>query len=292
MPKKRTGAKGIAKRKPSGIRVLSRGQIQAQLQRQKESKRNRDALARAQAAKGSFRARKKDRGHLVMVGVHGQRDPQAKGRKGYLVYVTRTGKKWLIKEKGLKGGIQARKITDIEPPARKNLSRAIKEFQSSRREMVSAHRAVLKGKGSARGRGVNDFSDTVVRKMAGSIRKALSGQKSHRSFLISANVLVRLPDGSERVYAVQVPIARPDHIAIKLGGILNFVRKKFYAFMAKELAYDGYVSSGSANHIRRLKENYGVGKTRWENADGTPWRGQQSEVVRILVIEWKIEQIK
>lgn len=158
--------------------------------------------------------------------------------------------------------------------------------------MVSKHRAAVKGQGEINISGVNDFSETMVRKMANSIKRAIEGQASKRSFLISANVLVTLPDGQTRVYQVQVPIARPDHIAIKTGGIVNFVKKKFYAFMAKDLAYDGYVSSGSANHIRRQNQNYGVTKKNWETKDGEAWRGQESEIVHIDSIEWKIEQIK
>lgn len=158
--------------------------------------------------------------------------------------------------------------------------------------MVSKHRAQVKGKGQINVAGVNDFSETIVKKIALSIKKAIEGQASHRSFLITANILVKLPDGTTKVYQIQVPIARPDHISIKIGGLLNFVRKKFYAFMAKELAYDGFVSSGSANHIRRQNQNYGVTKGNWETKDGEAWRGQNSQIVHIETIEWKIEQIK
>lgn len=245
-------------------------------------------LESARNAIKSFRPRKIDRGKLVVIGVHGQRNPANKGRKGYLAYVTRTGRKWLIKDKAV--GLLPRKISEIEPPIRRNLRRAVKEFSAARRVLVSRHRAVNKGSGKAAGRGVNDFSEKVVERLARSIRDALTRQKSHRTFLINANALVTLPDGTSRTYSVIVPIARPDHIAIRIGGIRNFVRKKFYAFMAKELAFDGFVSSGSANHIRRLSDNYGVKKGNWTTNDGDDWAGNDMEIVKIESIEWKIEQ--
>lgn len=280
-------------RSSGGTRNLSTATIRKILERQRVAASQERLQAQADKAKRSFRARKADYGKLVFVGINGKRNPQSKGRKGYLVYVTKGGKKQLVKSQGQKGIIRAVRISNADVPIRRNITKnAPKEFQASRRVMVSKHRAVVKGEGSIGIKGVNDFSETVVKKIARSIKKAIEGQASKRSFLISANVLVSLPDGQTRVYQVQVPIARPDHIAIKLGGIVNFVKKKFYAFMAKEMAYDGYVSSGSANHISRQNQNYGVSKGNWETKDGEAWRGQDSEIVHIESIEWKIEQIK
>jgi hypothetical protein len=286
--KVRPGAKRLKSRPALRIKTLSARQIRTRLAAQKDARRLARRLESARHAIKSFRPRKIDRGRLVFIGIHGQRDPAAKGRRGYLAYITRTGKKWLIKDQ--KAGVLARKIGEIEPPIRRNLRRAIKEFSTARRVMVSKHRAVNKGSGNASGRGQNDFSEKVVEKLAKSIRQALTRQKSHRTFLINANVLVRLPNGIQKVYSVIVPITRPDHVSIRIGGIRNFVRQKFYAFMAKELAFDGFVSSGSANHIRRFSENYGARKGDWTTKDGEQWAGNDLEIVKIERIEWKIEQ--
>lgn len=268
---------------------MSVRQVVAQLARQKEEKKLAGLLKKISHAVNKFRPRKADRGKLVFIGLSGQRNPGGKGRKGYLLYISKAGKKSFIKNK--KAGLLAHKVSEIDPPVRKNIRRgAVSEFLSARRVMISKHRAVNKGQGKASGRGVNDFSDAVVKKIASSLQKALTRQKSHRTFLINANALITLPDGTTRVYSVIVPIARPDHVAIRIGGIRNFVRKKFYAFMAKELAFDGLVSSGSANHIRRLSENYGVKKGGWTTKDGEDWAGNDMEIVRIESIEWKIEQ--
>ena len=308
MAKKRTSARRSAatkratpvKRKPIKRRKSSQGftigrltkeQISQKLRAQRESDRIAKQEKRARAAVRKFRPRKADRGRYVMVGTKGGRNPQAKGHKGFLVFVDKRGKKKL--EKGYKQDFLAKTISDLEIPIFKTKNKARKEFIRSRRELLKTGqvKVVVKGKGSVKPKGQYDFNDKVVDKLAKAVKKALEGQRSHRKFLITAMVLVRLPDGQEKTYTVDVTIDRPDHIAIELGGIKNFIRQKFYAFMARELAFDGLVTSGSANHIRRLKENKGQDRDDWTK-DGQLWEGHDYETVRILAIEYRIEQIK
>lgn len=291
---KRTGSRR-AKAGRISTRYISPRQIAARLVRQREQARFKRQLNKVKNVISKFRVRKADRGRLIMVGVSGQRDPQAKGRKGFLVYVTKTGKKQITRYGSKREWLLAKKITDIEIPIRKNLRNAVREFQATRRVLVSKHRAAVKQRGSVgkiKGSGGNDFSEKVVDKMAGSLGQAFRGQASQRSFLVSSNVLVNLPDGRKKVYQIQTPIARPDHLVIKVGGLKNFIRHKFYAFMARELAFDGFVTSGSANHMRRLKQNKGKTVSQWRQTDGEMWRGNESTIVKIINIEWKIEQIK
>lgn len=262
---------------------------QVQRQKRKEQLQRQIALA----ARIKFKARKKDRGNLVFVSTTGKRGAQNKGRKGFLIYVTSTGKKWLLRNAGRKKEIwKPRKLSDIEPPGTRTFKNKAKKFQAAKLVKVKQKKAVFKGGGSVESGGQWDFSDSVVSKIAKSIKKTIEAQASKRSFLISANVLVKKPDGSTMVYTFAVPIDKPDHISIRLGGIENFVRQKFYAFMARELQYDGYVTSGSANHVRRLVANKGLDKEDWTQGDGEKWRGNESETVVIQQIEWKIEQAK
>ena len=156
---------------------------------------------------------------------------------------------------------------------------------------MKSGKVVVKGSGKLKSRGQFDFNDKLVDKFAKGIKKTIQGQRSHRKFLITAMVLVRRQDGTDKAYTVEVPIEKADHVAIEIGGIRNFVRQKFYAFMARELAFDGFVSTGSANHIRRLKENKGKKRKDWTK-DGQVWEGHDYETVRILTIEYRIEQIK
>jgi len=228
-----------------------------------------------------------------MIGTKGQSDPQLKGRRGYLVYVTKTGKKWLIKQTGKrKGSFQARTLKDTEAPARKNLKQATSDFIRARRVQIGKNKSAVKGSGSVDTGGAWDFSDSVVSKIAKSLKKTIESQAGQRTFIISAIVLATLPDGSTRTFQFEVPIDKPDHIAIRLAGLKNFVSRKFYAFLARELAYAGYVTAGSANHIRSLKQNKGLPKSKWTQSDGEMWRGNESDVVHMQSIDWKIEQAR
>lgn len=267
-------------------------EIAQAFRKQRLTKREILQRKKALSARDSYKPRKKDRGKVVLVGVSGQRDPQAHGKKGYAVYVTKTGKKRLLIAKGTRDAYRPKKIKEVELPALKNLKRAVGAFQKAKLEMISTGKDVVKGSGKITTGGAWDFNKRTVEKIAKSIKRALDRQASKRSFLIEVMVFVRLPDGTTKVYEFAVPIDRPDHIAIRLGGIINFVSRKFYAFMARELAYDGYVSSGSYNHIRNLKVNAFISKDDWLNNNDEKWAGIDKEVVHIEAIEWKIKQVK
>lgn len=279
------------RRKPLGYTIgkLTKEQLSQKLREQRERKRIAKQEERARAAVRRFRPRKADRGEYVMIGTKGGRNPQEKGHKGFMVYVDRRGRKKL--EPGYKQDYLAKKISDIEIPIFKTKNKARKKFLRARRVLMKSGRFVVKGSGHLKMKGQYDFNDKTVDKLAKAIKKTIVAQRSKRRFLITAMVLVRLPDGKEKAYTVEVPIDKADHISIEIGGIRNFVRQKFYAFMARELAFDGYVTSGSANHIRRLKENEGLDRDDWTK-DGQVWEGHDYETVRILTIEYRIEQIK
>lgn len=260
----------------------------------KQRQQRREALQRKKAvvARKAFKVRKGDKGKLILVGVKGQRNPQSKGRKGYLVYVTKTGKKRLIRQP--KNGFKPSKLKQVEVPIRRNLKTAVKDWQKRRRETVGKGRAkrpvAVQRSQSVKTGGAYDFNDKIVGKLARSFKKALESRASHRDFIISANVTVTLPDGSSKTYSFQVPLQRGDHRAIKLAGVKAFVERKFYAFLARELAFDGYVTAGSANHVRRLAENQYQDSEDWIQDDGEAWRGIGMDVVTIEEIEWQIEQ--
>lgn len=270
-------------------RTASRKQIAAQLQKQKEAERLIRLSKQRKAAIRSFRVAKKDKGKIIFIGIKGKRNPQSKGRKGYLIYVTKSGKKQLVGK-----DVKPEKITRAKIPLQKRYAKSSKQFQSARLIKVrrgKVSRPVVRGKGDVNGgKKGSDFNDKVVKAITGSVKKAIERVKSHRTFLVKVNVLVELTDRGTRVFSFNVPIERPDHVAIRQGGLENWTRKKFYAYMANELRFEGLVTSGSNNHIRRLKENRG--KKYGFTKGGQPWDGNGSEVVKILTIEWQILQSK
>lgn len=275
---------------------LTQGQIKKQFALQRKASKERQERKQALAARNTYNPRKKDRGKLVFIGVKGQKDPQRKGRKGYLLYVTKTGKKWFVRQvtnKRNTSQYKPRKLSSIAPRENRTLRNAAKKFEAAKLVRVSTGKAATKGSGSVGGsKSGYDFSDKVVAKIAKSLKTTIESQASHRSFLITAMILVRLPDGTEETVQVQLPIDKADHIAIKLGGLINFVRHKFYAYMARELAHLGYVTTGSSNHIRRLEENKGAEPGEYVDKMGKNWTGNDLDVVRILRIDWQIQQAK
>lgn len=283
--------------KPVKTKTVSKAKLVQILEQQEIDDKIKKAESKAVAARNAYKPRIRDKGKMVLIGVKGQRNPQSKGRKGYLIYVTQAGKKQLVRVTGEL--IKPRKISDISAPVTRNLNRAAKEFEKRRLVLIGqgkSKRGIRKGRGVIDQTTIWDFSDATVDKIAMSIHKALTGQRSHRSFLISVNIVTLLSDKSKRLYSFAVPIARRDHLAVEIGGIHNFVRQKFYAFMARQLQYDGFVSSGSANHIRHLPQNAGLPREEWtqdENVKGVyKWRGNELDILRITHIEWKIEQTK
>lgn len=272
------------------VAKLSPSKLLALLVRQQGRAKAEKLAKAANKAVTKFRPGKKDRGNLVFVSTTGKRNPQTKGRKGYLVWVSGTGKKYLIPPKSF----TAKKITEINIPIQKRLRKATKKFTATTLEQTGkTRRAVVKGSGRVTPTGrVNDFDEKVVSTIARSIQRTINAQQSRRVFLIETNVLVELPDKTTRAYFIQIPIAKQDRDSIQLGGIENFVRQKFYAFLAKQLEFDGFVTRGSANHVRKLAENKGVPKSQWTKK-GIAWNGRHDSVtVKILQIEWRILQQK
>lgn len=275
---------------------LSAAAIRKQFALQRLQSRERQQRRAAYAARDIYKPRKKDYGKLTFVGTKGQKDPQAKGRKGYLLYITKTGKKWLVRQVTSSRNAsqyKPRKLTSLSPRESHTLRNKIKDFTRARLVKVSSGKAAVKGRGSVSGSmGQYDFSDKVVAKIAKALKKTIESQRSQRVFIIKAMVLIKLPDGTEETVEVEVPIEKNDAIAIKLAGLVNFVRQKFYGFMARELAFLGYVTTGSANHTRRLADNDGLDKEDWTDSRGENWVGADKDVVRILRIDWIIQQSK
>jgi hypothetical protein len=98
---------------------------------------------------------------------------------------------------------------------------------------------------------------------------------------------------SGEVVQVQIAIPTLDKIVYQFGGLRQFIRGGFYASLAQQLAFLGYVTSGSSNHIRRV-----TGKTfsrkQWARYHSDkPWIARapkQIEVVTVTRIDWKLEE--
>lgn len=282
------GKRGVVKLSPAQIAK----QVTAQKKRAKVAERKRFVKKQAREVRDKYRPRKSERGNLVLVGLDGKRIPKGNTRrKGVLVYVTTTGKKYAVEQIG-KTGFSPVTSKHVEIPDKKIYKGAKKRFQRARREVFKrggvTDADIRKGGGSVNVRGTaDDFNERVVKNIAGTIVEALENQESQRTFIVTANIYVK---GERKPFVVQTNIERGDRHAIHKAGVENFVRLKFYASLARELSSHGLVTSGSANHIRRLKINKGKPRSKWKQADGDLWRGVDKDVVKIDSIEWQIEQ--
>jgi len=289
--RRRSKVKKPQGKKPFKPRLYSPEWISAKLAEQRKDRYLEQQEKNAKAAVKAYKVKKSDKGKIVMVGVKGQNNPASQGRKGYAIHVNNKGKKTLLKSGDKKAPYAPSKITDLEPANYPKLRKQIKAFTQSKRSLTHGGAIVTKGSGSV-GNGPWDFSDKMVDKMSRGIQEVISRQAGQRKFILTAIVLVELPDGNLHSFEVNVAIDRPDHVAIQLAGIEAFVRQKFYAFMARELAYEGYVTSGSENHIRRLEVNKGKERRYWKDKRGEHWYGTDNEVARIKRIDWQLEQAK
>lgn len=309
---------------PKQSRSVNVGKL---LQKQKENRAKQRLQDRAESATNKFRPRKTDRNSIVFVGRDGKREP-GKGRKGYAISVNTRGKKKLLKD--YKKGFKPVKLIDLNIPLtqdnvakvtkfyrgkrrvalgqptlpkqlikplskrqrEKLLKQESKKFQKNVARNVEDFGAITKESGIIHPPRVNDFGDKVVGEISKSLKKAFDSSVGQREYIVTVLFLIRVPgERQDKVYEVVLQIGRPDHLEIEQGGIANFVYKKIYSLLAKQLAFDGYVTTGSANHVRHLKENEDREQGEWTK-DHIAWESRHdTTTVHIQQIEWKIEQM-
>jgi len=70
-----------------------------------------------------------------------------------------------------------------------------------------------------------------------------------------------------------------------------------YAYLAKALAFLGFITAGSAAHIKRVTGESEVTEEVWtayhdEREHNLNWSAPRFEVVKLETIEWRINQAK
>jgi hypothetical protein len=243
------------------------------------------------------------------------------GRKGYAILVGAKGKKQLLNS-GAKQPWQPRPMRDIQLPLRRNLSKKVAAFKARRlkpvgrsgvvdeaqvlrgvkrlkvsaqdRAIVAGHRLAGRGKGGGKAHGTeaHDFDDRVVNKLAASVERAFKQQRGQKNFNVSVIALVRLNDGGKEVLQFSVPFVAADQYRFR--DFKAAIRAKFYQEQARQLAFRGKISRGSANHIRRVMGQKELTPELWDEYQGHEGRGQVwqggMEIATIESIEWRIDQ--
>lgn len=288
--------------------------LQKKLRLQEEARKRRQRERKAREAVKAVKVGKADKGKIIFVSPAGKKLIPGKGRPGHPVYVTKTGKKWLLSSSDYKPRSVAKTII----PAKGNLKRASARLLESQRIITAKGKGTLRkpigeklNRGKLFNHGDNRITgrierqayhrqgwgfgpeDHLIKKMARSLKGTIESQAADRRFEIKIMFAVRLPDGTVRTIGpVSTTIEKADRISIMEGGMQNFVRHTVYKFLAVELARYDYVLAGSANHIRALKVNKGKKRSEWKNRFGKKWQSWESDVVSLEVLEWRIEQQK
>lgn len=261
--------------------------------------------ARRAKALSVFRAfrpsKRKDGGRIVFVGLDGKRIVGRSNRRGYAVYVTRGGKKRLLKEYSRKTGAiitpKAKHLKNLDV-TRSPSKRARKVFltqfltPSARGEIAKTKkglsRKAVRFSGEIKTAKFYENSDSVDI-IAKELAKASNKQISRKDFLVSIGVWLKDKEGTAHFVEINRRFARHDGQQVTAAECRAFLGREVYGHLANELQTRGLVLSGSAGHVRRLKENRGAERDEWTK-DGFLWQGHDSLDCHILKVEYRIDQ--
>jgi hypothetical protein len=220
------------------------------------------------------------------------RNPQAKryNAKGYLVYVNKNGKKELVKQN--KYGYKATSFPNLKLPSAPKFTQSRQKILLARRKKTLSGRTkkpLLSGQ-IVPNDPKNSFASDVVQEFLDTIEEALTKRRGEKKFVLELAIKAR-------------ELPQPIQIAIDLDGFeferINYEEEKFDWLMrtiwreiSNTLAAFGFVTSGSANHIRALGINKGKPKEKWLTRDGEVWERRHKEIITIEVFEWKVDEVK
>lgn len=273
----------------------------------------------AVALRDKFKPLKRDRGNVILVGRNGKRVKLGNLRqKGIPVFVNSKGKKQLYVRRQIKNPYALRPFDNIKLSSAKNLRNVTKKFQLKRlREvgrgkLIRASRARKKVASEAetgalkKGEAVTpgEFSESVqpargkafdsktVDALSESLLRAINTQRSKQVYLVTGLALVEGEYGRD-VVQFTFSMGRSEQHFFRTSP-RAFVRTAFYADFARQLAFLGYITSGSSNHIRKVTGR-NVTQKVWEkyHADkgrDMKWQGAEFNIVDLISLEWKIER--
>ena len=257
-----------------------------------------------------FRPRRSDRGKVVFVGVKGGRDAAAAGRKGYAIYVARTGRKITIRQtsRGKLTTPAAKHLSTIDVSRLRNKT-ARKQFLTAkankiaggvirkiptRRDVSDLKKRTIPAGGTIYSGAIPAQSfysgSTALDEMAERLKKAINSQRSKKTFLVTVGLVVKTKGGQLKFFSTQRRINRQDYQRADAADLKQFFGKEVYAFLAAELSSAGLVTAGSARHIARLKQNKGKPRRQWTKG-GFLWQGHDQENCEVVKIEYRFDHL-
>lgn len=289
-------------------------QLAERFAKQKRADREQRTWKKLAKVISKFRPRKADRGRIVFLGANGARTAADRNRKGVAIYVNRNGKKQPVRQydrktKRLEKHAHLRKINSVDV-SRVRSKRAKKTFlqaytnriasgtlseipQSGRTELSGRQRKIscagTRFCGVFFSKRIDRQSD-AARQIGKELARAANTTKSKRDFLVTIGISVKVVKTGETYFIVtQRRFARRDRQITTRAECIDFIGREIYGFLARDLQSRGLVLTGSATHIKQLKENRGKKRKNWTK-DGFLWEAHDSNDVKLQQIEWRIDQ--
>jgi hypothetical protein len=240
------------------------------------------ARERRSKAVRRFRSRKAERQGYVVINAKGKR-VGPKG-KGFLIYVSSTGRKTLVNNPRLS------RDENLRPQKRYNLGFAqTRRFKRAQERFFATHQELTLKRtlGRARGRSEVDYA-TLVRSMAGDLAR-YTAAATGGDYVVEVTFTVR--PGAGRTFTVNIPLKIAPRQKITLAGYRHFVRKVVWAFVAQALSDLDLVTTGSARNVRKVSGNWNKPQKEWKGKDGQRWEKNEYQRVRLVLISWLLKRV-
>ena len=283
------------RRKPA---VTQKRSVQAVRIPSPEVLQKRAALAEAQAlyktAVARFKPKKSELGTVVFVAAkppkgRSQRLDRRSRKKGFAIYVTKTGKLEPLREQRRKPPVP-RKRASVDP-AKFRRKAAREAGQRSVFARVSGKKALSRMFKPGRGRKSVDWLK-VADHLAGAMSAGMVTERRAHTQVVSHAVVVRTKEGMTRTFTATTNLMVSDEQAkTSPGPDWNAFAGKVneaYGLIAEQLKAANMVSRGSADYIRGLDLNEDVeDQVELLGEDGQRWEKNECDVVDI--VSWSFE---
>lgn len=225
---------------------------------------------RAKRAVSAYRPRKSERGSYVFINSVGKRVKAGRGKKGYLIYVTKGAKKKPVKTH--RSAVGRNKV--VGRPKSISTYKLDRLPQKKAREKLLASGRTVISEGTVRSKQLSlgktgELFRTVARKLV-----KFGRSKSGKSFIVEIT-LHGISQQEREPYSVtsEARIDRGDATRMTEEDMIAWLATVFYASHARAAERTGIIGRGSANHWLKVGDERPIDEADaivvWKQAD---WR--------------------
>ena len=286
-PAKKTPAKKPAKKSVQRVRIPDPAVLAARIAREQ-------AQAQYKRAVAKFKPKKSELGTVVFLSARppkgrSQRLERSSRRKGYAVYITKSGKVEPLRER--KGDPPVPRKRASVDPAKFRRKAAREAGQKAAFASISSRRALGRTLTPQGNRTSVDWL-RVEAQLAGAMSLGMRTEKRAHTQVVRHQVVVRTKDGAMRTFTATTNLHVSDQQAQmdpgpQWSGFSGKINEA-YSLIAEQLKAANMVSQGSADYISELDINEGVDDQQmWLGEDGSRWEKNECDVVDI--VSWSFE---